>query len=302
MDSVIGLGEANTGLIKSLDDAPDDELKEAWRKCREIAKRAAGNFYYAFIFMPKAQRRGIEAVYAFCRLGDDAVDDECRDRAGLLARLQQRLDLCYRGLYNDLQTLALSHAVRQFGFERRHFDELLSGVESDLTVTRYPTFSELRYYCYRVASTIGFLCLKIFGCDTVKSRQYAENLGIAMQITNILRDLKEDYERGRIYLPQEDLEKYGIAESELLAPSNRERLIELVRWEAERADGYFEKADSYLSHSLSKTLFPARIMGAIYRRILDKIRGLRSFNRRAELSGKEKLRIARSVFRETFSL
>ena len=255
--------------VRSLGDASREDLLRAWRYSSKLAKQRAGNFYYAFIFMPVNQRRGIEALYAFCRAGDDAVDEEHGDRAGLVNRLRRRLDICYRNCWVDDLTLSLTHAINSFGFERRHFDDLLLGIESDLTVKRYPTFNDLRLYCYRVASTVGLHCLKIFGCDNSRSRSYAENLGLGMQLTNILRDVREDFNRGRIYLPQEDLQRFGITDQELFSHSNAHLLKELIHWEA-----------------------------AIYRRILTKITELDQFEHRVELSGSDKLSIARRVFSE----
>jgi len=297
VDAVINVGDTETMSIRILSEATSSELDMAWQNCSKIAKHAAGNFYYAFIFMSKEQRRGIEALYAFARVSDDAVDGEGGNKAGLLKMLRQRLDLCFDGSYIDDLTLALAHAIKRFGFDRRHFDDLLLGIESDLSVKRYSTFDQMRIYCYRVAATIGFICLKIFGCDNEDSRLYSENLSIGMQITNILRDLHEDFERGRIYLPQEDLIRFEINEEELFAPQNASKVIELIRWEANRADKYFREADAHLNQYNRKPLFPAMIMGEIYRTILRKIQLLEIFDRRIELSVKEKISIAQKVFK-----
>ncbi len=301
MDDAAQVKSKKTSVkVRSLDDASRSDLGRAWRRCSRMAKQQAGNFYYAFIFLPTEQRRGIEALYAFCRAGDDAVDDEQDDSTSLLQRLRHKLDICYRGCYIDDLTLTLAHAVREFNFDRQHFDDLLLGIESDLTVKRYTTFEDLRLYCYRVASTIGLLCLQIFGCDNPQSRLYAENLGLGMQLTNILRDIREDFERDRIYIPLEDLESSGILDEELFSPSNAHRLKELVRWEAERAESFFSEADSYLEPGMRRKLFAAAIMGAIYRRILSEIINLDQFDHRAELSGAAKLSIARRIFNEAF--
>ena len=178
MDAVINIDDTEKMSVRILSEATSSELEKAWQICREIAKRAAGNFYYAFVFMSKDQRHGIEALYAFARVSDDAVDGDGGNKAGLLKKLRQRLDLCFDGRYIDDLTLALAHAIKRFGFDRRHFDDLLLGIESDLTVKRYSSFDQMRLYCYRVAATIGFICLKIFGCDNEDSRLYYENLSI----------------------------------------------------------------------------------------------------------------------------
>ncbi|MCF7810941.1 squalene/phytoene synthase family protein [bacterium] len=301
MGKVIGLANGKTMTAKYLSEATPSELERAWQYCREIARSAAGNFYYAFKFMPLEQRRGIEALYAFARVSDDAVDGEGGNKANLLKKLHQKLDLCFSEGYIDDLTLALAYSIKSFGFERQHFDDLMLGIESDLTVKRYSTFDQMRLYCYRVAATIGFSCLKIFGCDDDNSRLYSENLSIGMQITNILRDLHEDFERGRIYIPQEDLIRFNLSDEDLFAAQNALKLIELVRWEAERAENYFKEADSHLNQYNRKPLFPAMIMGQIYRVILSKIRLLNKFDKRVELSVKEKLTIAKKVFKEALT-
>ncbi len=299
-DTVQVKSEKLSVTVRSLEDASRSDLGRAWRRCSRMAKQQAGNFYYAFIFLPAEQRRGIEALYAFCRAGDDAVDNEQDDSTSLLQRLRHKLDICYRGCYIDDLTLALAHAAREFNFEKQHFDNLLLGIESDLTVRRYTIFEDLRLYCYRVASTVGLLCLQIFGCDNPQSRLYAENLGMGMQLTNILRDIREDFERDRIYLPLEDLERFSILDKELFLPSNAHRLKELVRLEAERAESFFTEAEGYLEPWMRRKLFAAAIMGAIYRRILSEIIKLDQFDHRAELSGADKLSIARRIFNEAF--
>ena len=281
-----------------LDRADTAALNAAQRKCAQIVRKAAGNIYYAFIFLPKAQRRGIEALYAFCRAGDDAADDLSPDPSSRLELLRRRLDLCYDARYTDPQTLALANAIRQFRLEREHFDDLLLGIESDLSITRYPSFKELRLYCYRVASTVGLLCLKIFGADSDAAREYAVQLGIGMQLTNILRDIREDWERGRIYLPLEDLARFGVKGDDLFSHDQHDRLVQLVQWEVRRAEEHFEAAQNVMPASLKSKLVAARIMGGIYRAILERIKRLESYEQRVELSRMEKINIARSLILE----
>ena len=286
---------------RSIEDADALELAEARRKCAEIVRNSASNFYYAFVFLPEDQRYGIEALYAFCRAGDDAADASSdSDSTGLIDRLQRRLDLCYKGMYIDDLTLSLADAVKRFKFDKQHFNDLLLGIKSDLTVKRYSTFDDLYRYCYLVASTVGLLCLKIFGCDNPQSRKYAENLGIGMQITNILRDLKEDMDRDRIYLPLVDLEKFDLTEENLFEPAQHRKLVELVRWEVKRAEDFFQLADSYLQPEMLKPLFPARIMGVIYSKILDRIGKTDRYDKRVELSTAEKFSLARHIFVKAF--
>ena len=286
---------------RPIEDADAVELAEARRKCAKIVKDSASNFYYAFVFLPEDQRYGIEALYAFCRVGDDAADaSSAGDSTGLIETLQHKLDLCYKGMYVDDLTLALADAVKRFTFDRQHFNDLLLGIKSDLTVKRYSTFDDLRLYCYRVASTVGLLCLKIFGCDNPQSRKYAENLGIGMQITNILRDMKEDMDRDRIYLPLDDLKKFNLTEENLFDPAQHRNLVELVKWEVKRAEDFFHRAEGYLQPEMLKPLFPARIMGIIYKEILEKIGKTDRYDIRVELSTTEKFSLARHIFIKAF--
>ncbi len=285
-------------LDKSLDDAEPRELEEAWKYCAGIARRAAGNFYYAFLFLPRELRRGIYALYAFLRAGDDAADNGDGGSRQLLKKLRRGLDLVFAGRYCDRLTLALAHAHRRFVFPREHFDEMFRGLQMDLSVKRYPTFEDLRLYCYRVASTVGLLCLPIFGADTPEARCYAENLGIGMQLTNILRDLWEDLQRGRIYLPAEDLNRFELHESEIFAASQASKLRDLVLWEARRAEHFFREAEKWFPADLKAKLAVAQIMGAIYKTILDKIIAAERFDRCIELNRREKLNIGYRVVSE----
>jgi len=285
--------------IKRLENASLAQLRHAWQYCAIVTRQAAGNFYYAFIFLPRERRRGIQALYAFLRAGDDAADSEKSNKAELLSIVKSRLDLCYDGYFCDDLTLGLAHAIKKFNFPRKHFDDMFLGLNADLSVKRYESFSELRQYCYRVASTVGLLCLNIFDADTEKARIYAENLGIGMQLTNILRDLKEDFGRNRIYLPKEDLRKFGIDESEMFSKDNKQRLKELVLWEAERADSFYEKASREFPRDLRKRLIAASIMGRIYQTILQRIKATKSHYERIELSRREKLAIGYKVITES---
>lgn len=277
--------------------ASPESLAAAHHHCAGIARRAAGNFYYAFLVLPRRQRQGIQALYAFCRAGDDAADDAtaASDRSGALARLRHRLDLCYQGLYSDLMTLALADAVHRFRFEREHFDDLLLGIENDLTHSRYRTLDDLLLYCYRVASTVGLLCLKIFGADTAATRAYAVELGIGMQLTNILRDLREDWERGRVYLPEEELASRGFTADILFEPRHRDQLRELILSTAARARVHFLRATAALPAELRGRLLAARIMGGIYEVILSRIEADPLRQERVELKRAEKIAIARSL-------
>lgn len=272
--------------------AAPGELTRAYRQAGRLAKQAAGNFHLAFTLLPIDQRRGIEALYAFCRAGDDAVDGAGRDSLGRLEQLRRGLNLCYRGRYCDELTLALADSIRRFGFERRWFDELMAGMEADLTVHRYPDFRALRQYCFQAASTVGMLCLAVFRCDSPQARVYAENLGIAMQLTNILRDLAEDYQRGRVYIPLEDLARFGLRDDDFLEPSHWGQLQALVRFEASRAEEYFAGADAVYPADAPPALRVARVMGETYHTLLERVNRRTDPFVRVGLSASEKSAIA----------
>lgn len=270
----------------------------AWQYTSAVAKRSAGNFYYAFIFLPMDQRRAIKALYAFCRAGDDAADDENNSNSDLLNDLKKKLDYCYNERYIDPLTLALAHSIKNYHLSRRHFTDLFSGIEADLAGATYDSFEQLNTYCYQVASTVGLQCLKIFGCDNEASREYAVNLGIAMQMTNILRDVWEDYERGRVYLPTEDLQQFGLTRETLFTVDKEGNISQLMDFEINRTKELFRIADSSFPQEDNRLLTAAQIMGSIYRKLLDRIETSTDIKIRAELSKLEKLTLAKSIFRK----
>lgn len=257
------------------------------------------NFYYSFSLLPRDEREAMHSVYAFCRYADDLIDEEeagteiiepsqqtLRKRERL-NRLRAEVERCYRGESRHPILLPLSTVVRRFQIPKQYFLTLLDGMEMDLVRNRYATFEELREYCYSVASVVGLICIEIFGYQYEETKEYAVNLGIALQLTNILRDVKADAQRGRIYLPQEDLRAFGYSEEELL--SNRYSLpfIELMRFETRRAREFYGKARAALRPDERKTMFAAEIMDAIYYRMLEKIE-LNEFN----VFGKKKITVS----------
>lgn len=257
------------------------------------------NFYYSFSLLPRDEREAMHSVYAFCRYADDLIDEEeagteiiepsqrtLRKRERL-NRLRAEVERCYRGESRHPILLPLSTVVRRFQIPKQYFLTLLDGMEMDLVRSRYATFEELREYCYSVASVVGLICIEIFGYQYEETKEYAVNLGIALQLTNILRDVKADAQRGRIYLPQEDLRAFGYSDEELL--SNRYNLpfIELMRFETRRAREFYGKARAALRPDERKTMFAAEIMDAIYYRMLEKIE-LNEFN----VFGKKKITVS----------
>jgi phytoene synthase len=240
---------------------------------RKLTKASGSNFYYAFLFLPKPKREAIYAVYAFCRLSDDLVDEAKvgGDAAAALTRWRKELDVCFRDGVGPPVIVAAGQAARRFGIPKLLFEELLDGMEMDLTRTRYATFGELYSYCYRVASVVGLICIEIFGYQNPRTREYAERLGVAFQLTNILRDLAVDARRGRIYLPQDELKRFGYSEDELLAGRYNDAFVELMRFQVERARDYFRSALAALPDEDRRSLLAAEIMRAIYYRLLLKI-------------------------------
>ncbi len=252
---------------------------------REERGSSGSSFHYSFGLLPRDQRRGIETVYAFCRAVDDLADEPRSDGSSARAGLRLYRDeirRCYAGEATLPLTRALQGVIARFGIPGGPFEDLLDGVEMDLRTDRYATFEDLRGYCYRVASTVGIICLSIFGCRHPRSRDYAVDLGIALQLTNILRDLKADAARGRIYVPRDEIAAFGYSEDDLLRGVRNAAYLALMRHQVERADRHFESAVAALPAEDRPRLIAAEVMGAIYRRLLRRIEAeeFRVFERR----------------------
>ena len=248
------------------------ELEQAYAHCQDITRRASSNFYYAFRLLPPERREALFALYAFCRFVDDIADDETRRNAAeLLARWREELDRVYAGVSTHRIGAALGDAVRRFPLEKEHFLELIAGVEMDLSRRRYEGFDELHQYCYRVASTVGLLCIEIFGYQNPSARNYAVDLGVAFQLTNILRDVMEDGERGRIYLPLEDLRRFDCGEDDVLGGRYSPCVGALMAFECGRARAYYLRASAALAAEDRVSLAPAEAMRLIYMRLLNRI-------------------------------
>ena len=240
---------------------------------RLVTKGSGSNFYYAFLFLPKPKREAIYAVYAFCRLSDDLVDEAKAggDPTAALTRWRKGLDLYFQDSVGHPVIVAAGQAARRFNIPKTYFEELLNGMEMDLTRTRYATFDELYAYCYRVASVVGLICIEIFGYTNPRTREYAERLGIAFQLTNILRDLAVDASRGRIYLPLDELRRFGYPEDALLAGVYNDAFVELMQFQCNRAKDYYRTACAAMPSEDRRSLLAAEIMRAIYCRLLLKI-------------------------------
>jgi 15-cis-phytoene synthase len=247
-------------------------LAADFARCASITRKSSSNFYYAFKLLPVQRRRALCATYAFCRFIDDIADDaQVREPAVLLERWREELDRVYGGNPTRAISRALADSVRRFSIPRRYFEEIIDGVEMDLARKRYRTFEELRLYCYRVASAVGLICIEIFGYRNPQARTYAENLGIAFQLTNIIRDVREDGERSRIYLPLEDLERFAVREEELLCGQHSQRFERLMEFEAQRARKFYCLAESALPREDRTSLLAAEAMRLIYSALLRRI-------------------------------
>ena len=276
------------------------DAQEAYAYCRDVTRQHAKNFYYAFLFLPKAQRDAIYTVYAFCRYCDDIADDDhvLPTQHALLQHWRQELDNCYAGKPTHRITQALERTVTHYVIPKHYFEELICGVEMDLTIQRYATFSELEQYCYRVASVVGLACLPIFGANHAGMQSYARNLGLALQLTNIIRDVKEDAERGRIYLPIEELLAFQYPETDLLQQRYTAAFVALMHFQHQRAVEYYQKAATCLLSGDRAKLVAPEIMAAIYRTTLRKIVRQRYnvFRGRTSLPTLQKVLIALRVF------
>ena len=235
-----------------------------------IEKNKRSNFYYSFLLLPKPKRDAINVVYAWCRTTDDIVDeDESIKRKYVRLRLWSReFEKAIDGASRYPLLNKLSQIIQRFNIPLHHFHDLIKGMEMDLLKTRYETFLELREYCYRAASTVGLICTEIFGYKNEGAKEYAINLGIALQLTNILRDIKADAAKGRIYIPREDLERFQYSEEELLAGTYNAQFVRLMKFECERARSYFNTALEHLSEEDKPLFVAAQIMEAIYFRLL----------------------------------
>jgi phytoene synthase len=241
---------------------------------KEIAKKSKSSFYYAFNLLPAEQRDAMNTVYAFCRQTDDIVDEGTISDAIKYDKLRKwriELEKSLDG-HSDYPLInKLSKTIQNFSIPLEPFFDLIKGMEMDLQKKSYLTFNDLQTYCYNVASTVGLMCIEIFGYKHHSAKDFAINLGIALQLTNILRDIKKDAEKGRIYLPKEDLEKFNYHESDVFNNTYNENFQRMMEYQVERAREYFNSATACLNREDKKAMFAARAMQHIYYRMLNKI-------------------------------
>ena len=244
------------------------------QSAKRLTQKSRSNFYFSFLFLPKVKREAIYSVYAFCRHSDDIADQSLspEERAEQLKAWRQRLDACYEGSAETPVMQSLFETVQRYRIPKEYLDDLINGVEMDLTRTRYETFDDLYPYCYRVASVVGLICIEIFGYENPDSRKFAGYLGGALQLTNILRDISTDAEQDRIYVPLEDLRRFHLSEDDLLQGRCSDAFVEMMAFQVERAESYYQKAVEMLPRQDRSNMIAAEIMGAIYHRLLDRIR------------------------------
>jgi phytoene synthase len=277
----------------------DASLADSFRYCESLARREAGNFYPAFRILPREQRRAMCALYAYMRIADDCGDDE-----GSLEQKTERLNAWRAGLHAALRGdfvhpvhPALAHIVERYRIPPEYLEAVLDGVAMDLGPVTYETFEQLRLYCYRVASVVGLCCIRIWGAREPAAERYAEDAGIAFQLTNILRDLREDAERGRVYLPAEDFSRFGYSRDALVAGRRDGAFRELMRFEIARARSFYEASEPLLPLLERPGRAVFLMMSRTYRGLLEAIeaRDYDVFSGRVRVSSWRKLQFALGV-------
>ena len=249
-------------------------LREAYAYCESVTRRSHSTFELAISLVFRPRRQALQAIYAFCRLADDAVDlpgMAAREARAAVESLRRRLREAFEGRPDGPLFVALLDAAKRFQIPLPRFEEIIDGVAMDLERGRYPTFEALVRYCHRVASSVGLACVHVFGFRDKAALDAAVDLGIALQLTNILRDLKEDAGRGRIYLPAEDLDRFGVTENDLIEGRRTPEFLELRKFEVARAREYFRRGEKLFA-CLSRWIRPCPIaMATAYKKILVSI-------------------------------
>jgi phytoene synthase len=269
--------------------------------CQQKAAASGSSFYYSFMFLPPPRRRAITALYAFCREVDDVVD-EVRDPEVANAKLawwRREVALVFAGQPTHPVAIALQGIVGEFALPEAHFQTVIDGMAMDLAQHRYLDFTELELYCHRVAGVVGLMSAEIFGYVDPATKGYARDLGVAFQLTNIIRDVGEDARRGRIYLPQDELQRFGVAPSALLRGEYSSEFRHLMRFQAARAQTWYERAFAQLPAQDRKAQRTGLVMAAIYRTLLGEIAldGYKVLDRRTSLTPLRKLWLAWRTWR-----
>jgi phytoene synthase len=247
-------------------------VDDAYAECRAIAHKHGANFSVGFRFLPRAKRRAVYAAYAYCRVADDISDDPGENVAERLDVWQHELDACYEGHPSHPITIAIADALTRFDIPKSAFVALIDGCRQDMVKSRYETFEELLHYCDLVATSISDISLSIFGYRSDRAREYGRNLATALQLTNVTRDVGDDLGRDRIYLPLEDLRRFGVTEEELVARTENDRMRSLIEFQIARAERYFKDAEPLLDELEFDARFGVLLMGGIYATVLSKLR------------------------------
>jgi len=296
----------------------ESQLAVAYSVCRHITRRAAKNFYYAFLVLPRAKRHALSAIYAYMRKCDDIADDATMPIFERRQKLGSWLDSVHRALSgqptDDAILLALTDTHHRYNIPVQLLDQLAYGTEMDVdteaddllvcetpessTLVRYRTFEDLQKYCYHVASVVGLVCIRIFGYDDPAAEPLAEKCGLAFQLTNIIRDVKEDADMGRVYLPEEDLAKFGIAPMELRNAPDMVKVRPLLEMEAGRALDYYKAGDALVDFIEEDSQPALWVLVNIYRKLLEKIalRNYDVFSGKVSLTVREKLGVLAKGF------
>ena len=247
-------------------------IDRAYDYCRAITHKHGANFSVGFRFLPKPKRRAVHAAYAYCRVADDIADEPGENVLGRIDLWQRELEACYAGRPTHPITIALADALGRFAIPKSAFVALLDGCRQDTVKTRYATFEELLQYCDLVASSISDISLSIFGYRTDAALGYGRNLSTALQLTNVTRDIGDDLGRDRIYLPAEELQRFGVSERELFERAENDRVRALIEFQIARAEGYFREAEPLLGELSFDARFPTLLMGGVYATVLAKLR------------------------------
>jgi len=241
--------------------------------CQQKTVQSGSSFYYSFLFLPPERRRAITALYAFCREVDDTVDETADGSVARIKLAWWRTELAamYKGTPTHPVTQALQPHLLPYDLKEEHLQAIVDGMEMDLDQSRYLDYPGLRKYCWHVAGVVGILSASIFGASDPKTLEYAEKLGLAFQLTNIIRDVGEDARKGRIYLPVSDLQQFGVTAADILNARHSEKFEALMRFQAERAQGVYDEAFALLPKADRRAQRPGLMMAAIYRTLLGEI-------------------------------
>jgi phytoene synthase len=268
-------------------------IDDAYSFCRDVAHKHGANFSVGFRFLPKVKRRAVYAAYAYCRFADDIADDPGDGLRERLDAWQVELDACYAGSPTHPITIALADALQHFAIPKSAFVALIDGCRQDLVQSRYDTFEDLLHYCELVAASISDISLAIFGYRTGAAIEHGRSLSTALQLTNVTRDVGDDLARDRIYLPQEDLRRFGVSERDLFARHESPEMRQMIEFQIERAERYFHAAEPLLEELEFDARFPVLLMGGVYATVLSKLRKdpLVVIRRRLSLSKWQKIAV-----------